>query len=366
MKVMFVLSGLGVGGAERVISLISEEWINRGWEVAIVAFDSPRDPLGFNFAPGIDLIRLGIPAGGGSKLRGIRSSVMRITALRRLMKERRPDIVLSFLTKVNVLTLIASTGTPVPVVISERNNPQAQAAHPVWARAWVALSHRAKGIVLQTETIRGFYPPGIGERATVIPNVVEAPAREARPHEGKVLVAAGRLDRQKGFDLLIAAFARIAGRFPEWRLVIWGEGQERAALEAQVRATGLVDRIALPGNSPRPVSWVEEADLFVMSSRYEGFGNVVVEAMQAGLPVVSYDCNFGPRDIIAHGEDGLLVKPESVSDLADSLARMMADPALRKRLATKARKTSQRFNRAAIVSLWDSLVHKVVYSAKGV
>lgn len=366
MKVMFVLSGLSVGGAERVISLITQEWAERGWEVSIVTFDSPSDPVGFDYAPGIELIRLNIPAGRGSKLRGIRSSVTRITALHRLLKEKRPDIVLSFLTKVNVLTLLASTGTDIPIVISERNNPQAQAAHPLWARAWLALAGRAKGIVLQTETIRGFYPPRIAHRATVIPNVVEAPQIARQPHEGKLLVAAGRLDRQKGFDLLIDAFALIAPRFPEWSLVIWGEGQERAALEAQIAARGMGERISLPGNSPRPVSWVENADLYVMSSRYEGFGNVLVEAMQSGLPAITFDCNFGPRDIVRDGEDGLLVTPEDMNALAFSLARAMGDPAFRERLATTAKRSAQRFNRSSVVSLWDSLIDKVVYSAKGV
>ncbi len=356
---MFVVAGLGVGGAERVISLISSAWAERGWEVTIVAFDAPEDRLGFAFDPRIRLVRLGIASGGGLSVRGIGETARRIVALRRILRANRADIVLSFLTKINVITLLAAIGLPDRVVISERNNPHAQGGHPLWAKLWLKLARRAKGIVLQTETIRLLYPAAIAARAKVIPNPVEVPAFERKPHAGKVLVGAGRLETQKGFDLLIAAFAAIAGRHEDWRLVIWGEGSKRSELESLVQQHRLGTRIALPGNSPAPLSWVEDADLFVMSSRYEGFGNVLAEAMLAGLPVVSFDCNFGPRDIVEDGVDGVLVERENTRALAETLSRLMGDPAQRARLTRNAAQSARRFNPADIIAMWDDLVTEI-------
>ncbi len=130
---------------------------------------------------------------------------------------------------------------------------------------------------------------------------------------------------------MLPAFAKVAGDHPGWRLVIWGEGPERAALEALRDRLGLTDRVDLPGLTERPGQWVEDATVFVLSSRFESFGNVVTEAMAAGLPVVTTDCPWGPGEIVRHGVDGWVVAPEDVAALADGLATLMADGELRAR-----------------------------------
>lgn len=286
----------------------------------------------------------------------MQATLKRIRALRGVLRQNDPDIVISFLTKINVITILAAMGLPFPVIISERNNPRTQGGSRLWASGWLALSRRAKGIVLQTEAIRQRYPAAIAARAIVIPNPVEIPAFERSSGPGKVVVGVGRLERQKGFDLLIKAFQMIVDRHPDWRLVIWGEGSQREVLEELVRRAGLENRIAFPGVSTRPVSWLEQADLFAMSSRHEGFGNVLAEAMLAGLPVISFDCDFGPRDIVQHGIDGLLVAPDNPDELAAALDRMMAEPDLRAKLAGQAAINARRFNRNDIVAQWDAVV----------
>ena len=154
----------------------------------------------------------------------------------------------------------------------------------------------------------------------------------------------------------LPAFARVAGDHPDWSLVIWGEGTERPLLEALRERLGLADRVRLPGLTGRPGAWVEDAALVVLPSRYESFGNVVTEAMAAGLPVVVTDCPWGPGEIVQHGVDGWLVPPEDVAALAAGLGLLMGDDALRARLAEAARRSVRRFARESVMALWDDLV----------
>ncbi len=364
MKVLFVVSGLGMGGAERVVALLSAAWAERGWDVAVAAFDSPQDPVAHRFADGVELIRLGLAPGGGARLRGLTATARRLFALRKLLRAQRPDIVISFLTKINVLTLLAAAGTGIPVVISERNNPAEQRVHPLWASSWKTLAPRAAAIVLQTQAIRNRYPPAIAHKAVVIPNPVAIPSDLPRNSHDPTLVAVGRLTGQKGFDLLVHAFATLASDYPEWRLMIFGDGPERPALERMVADYDLENRIQLPGTSANHGEWIAQADAFVLPSRFEGFPNVLVEAMMAGLPVVAFDCDFGPAEIVTHDVNGLLVPPGDVAALALNLRNILKVSSLRDRLGGAARTSAVRFATERVVLKWDSLANRFLYAPK--
>jgi glycosyltransferase involved in cell wall biosynthesis len=198
-----------------------------------------------------------------------------------------------------------------------------------------------------------YFSPEVLRHGRVIPNAINLPAGWENRRGNKMLTAVGRLTRQKGFDLLLEAFARIAKTHPDWKLVIWGEGEARLELEAQRDALGLSNRVEMPGLTPRPGLWLETADAFVLSSRYEGWGIVLLEAMAAGLPVVSFACDWGPTDMIANGEDGILVPNGDIAALADALSNLMADEALRARLAANAEANVRRYDAAHILSQWD-------------
>jgi glycosyltransferase involved in cell wall biosynthesis len=263
--------------------------------------------------------------------------------------------VISFLAKINVLTLLATRGLAVPVVVSERNNPERQRIRGTWSWLRQRLYATAWCVVTPSRGVLDSFAPGIRRRGRVIPNPVDlTPAAPSRPGAGR-LVAVGRLVHQKGFDLLLAAFARIAPEHPEWTLTIWGEGEQRAALEASCAHLGLAGRVRLPGITKRPGQWVEQADVLVLSSRYESFGNVITEAMAAGLPVIAFSCPWGPGEILRDGEDGLLVPPEDVGALAAAMRRLILDTDLRRRLGQAAARNVRRFAREAVIAEWDAL-----------
>ncbi|MFZ2981462.1 MAG: glycosyltransferase family 4 protein [Sphingobium sp.] len=355
---VFIIAGLGAGGVEKVVSLIATAWITKGWQVTILAFDRPEDPIYHDFHPAVEIRRLGLSSGGG-KIRSVIMQGRRILAIRRALNLLQPDIVISLLTKINLLTLVATIGTSHKVIVSERNNPQAQPANAAWNILLARFYGRAEAIVMQTRASMDCLPPNVRAKARIIPNPILPPqSSQLINMERRVVSAVGRLTYQKGFDLLIDAFARIASRHPDWKLMIWGEGEMRPALEMQVRALGLNDQILLPGTSEIPGGWVHETAIMALSSRFEGFPNALGEAMASGLPVVAFDCPFGPSDLIIQGIDGLLIPPGDVPALARAIERLIVDQQLRKCLGSAARRSVSRLTPTRIVAQWEVLVRE--------
>jgi glycosyltransferase involved in cell wall biosynthesis len=359
MHIVFTIAALGAGGAERVLQLITADWV-RNRKVTIISFDAATDLVFHPFDPAVKLVRLGIPAARSGLLQQVITTLRRSIALRRTIKALKPDAVISFLTKINVITLLASLNLRHPVIISERNNPQMQKSNATWGLLLARLQWRAAAIVMQTRASLECLDGKARERARVISNPVEVTVPAAPKGGLPVLTAVGRLTEQKGFDLLIDAFAAVAPAHPDWKLRIWGEGALRQKLEWQVEKRGLAHRIDLPGISKDPAEWVEDADAFVFSSRYEGFGNALAEAAGAGLAVVSFDCPYGPADIVDHERTGLLVPPGDVKALSGALDRVMGDKALRHRLGAAARADIRRFAPEQIVAQWDALLAQVL------
>jgi len=356
VRIVIVLSALGAGGAERVVSLLCREWAQSGHEIALIAFDAADARSYHAFHPNIKTIHLGVDYRPSSRLSGAVRSLMRVIRLRRAVRREAPDVVVSFLTKINVLTLLACRGLDVPVIVCERNNPLRQDAHPLWWRLHERL--RRGTLVLQTRASCAALAPHGRGATRIIPNPVQ-PGPDRANVDAHTIVAVGRLVPQKGFDILLRAFGRIADQHPDWSLTIWGDGPEKEELIRQRNALGLEGRVAFPGVSDRPGGWIESGSLFVLASRYEGFPNVLVEAMAAGFPVVSVDCPWGPGEIIEHGRDGLLVPSEDEGALANALAALVDDPAKRQRLGQMAACSVLRFSADRVVGQWNDLIESV-------
>ncbi|WP_051467702.1 glycosyltransferase family 4 protein [Actinomadura oligospora] len=209
-----------------------------------------------------------------------------------------------------------------------------------------------------TETARAEFAEalaGTPVRIVVIPNALPelngGPSRRERP----VVLAAGRFVRAKGFDMLIAAYAPLADKHPDWRLVIHGAGSREAKLRKQIAQLGVGDRIELKPRTDMGRA-LEQASVYALSSRYEGMPMVLLEAMSKGLAVVSFDCPTGPADLIRDGENGLLVPPRDVDALTAALDRVMSDRDLRDRLGTAAPEVAGSYHLDRIGPLWTELL----------
>lgn len=358
-----MISTFTIGGAQRVMSLMANYWAAQRHDVTLVSL-SPRSEDWFELYPIVKRVSLNLLSVSAHLGQALSRNALRVLRLRDELRQSRPDVVISFMDTTNVLTILASRGLGIPVIISERNDPHRHAMDSSWA--WDTLRsllyRRADALVIQTSALRDWGGEMVGDkRVHIIPNpinpVLNDSSKEARHRgSGHTVVAMGRLVRQKGFDLLIEAFARCAEQHSEWSLVILGEGEERSNLESLIVARALQDRVRLAGKVPQPSQILGQADLFVLSSRFEGFPNALIEAMACKLGVISTDCPHGPRDIIHDGVDGLLIPPEDVNALAKSMARLMANPIERQRLGDNAVEVLERFSMGNIMSMWDELV----------
>ncbi|KQX16431.1 MULTISPECIES: glycosyltransferase family 4 protein [unclassified Ensifer] len=359
-RISIIVPALGAGGTEHVVSLVANHWVRIGCVVTLITQEAPAAKPYYEFDPSVSIERIGLPPQKASKLQAAWLVTRRIQRLRAAIRRSRPDFVLSFLTRTNVLALLATTGLPYPVVVSERNNPELQPFGPLWKWLQARLYPRAFGLVTMTSGALDYFPWEVRRKGWVIANAVNLPSGWKKRRGNNTLTAVGRLTWQKGFDLLLQAFAKVAPKHPDWKLVIWGEGEARKELEDLRDQLGLTERVELPGVTARPGLWVETADVFVLSSRYEGWGIALLEAMASGVPVVSFACEWGPTDMVRDGENGILVSNGDVDALAEALSNVLENDALRARLGANAEASARKYSAENILAQWDTIARSAL------
>nr|BFE85014.1 hypothetical protein GCM10020093_076150 [Planobispora longispora] len=254
------------------------------------------------------------------------------------------------------LNLISARRTP-PSVVRIAQEHMNLATHPDPVRRQIARHYgKLDAVVVLTSTDRRDYQELLpGTPVVRIPNALNTIDQRLSTHDDRRAVAAGRLVAQKGFDMLVPAFARAVRDHPGWRLDIYGTGQKRTELRELIDEHGMAGVITLPGRSSRLGEELAGASLYVLSSRFEGLPMVMIEAMSHALPVVAFDCPTGPADVLTDGVDGLLVPPGDVDALAAAVSRLMADRELRRRMGAAALRTVREYAPDRVMPLWENL-----------
>jgi GalNAc-alpha-(1->4)-GalNAc-alpha-(1->3)-diNAcBac-PP-undecaprenol alpha-1,4-N-acetyl-D-galactosaminyltransferase len=371
LKIALVISSLGGGGAERVISTLANAWIREGVDVTLITLASRSADM-YMLEPAIERIELNLASPSLNTFVALTRTIVRIHRLRAALLLCAPDVVISFMTTTNMLTILSCLGLPSPVLVAERSFLSKSPPRGMRRLLFRPLYRLAAAVISQTKRGAADLEARLKRPVAVIHNplipadldFVRNPAKSAASpqlsKEGtRWVLAAGRLTVEKGFDLLIAAFSRVAATHPEWSLIILGEGPERSSLAAQIAQLELTDRILLPGFSTEPQAVMRQADLFVLSSRYEGMPNALMEAMSVGCPCISFDCETGPAELIEHGVNSWLVPPEDVSGLAMALELLMRDADLRIRLGARARDIEKQHSVDSILGQWNALIASV-------
>ncbi len=366
MRLTLVISSISAGGAERVLVLLAQGFLERKHQVSVVTLFGEESDF-YTLPKGIKRISLNIGGDSATILHAIWNNLRRLQALRRVIISTQPSAVISFMDRTNVLTLLALKGTKLPVVVTEHAEPSMASTGRVfeWLRRW--LYSDSESVVCVSRGVSDYFSWLPEKKRMVIHNplVNIKRANLTQQHIFKDMsknhvVAMGRLDYQKGFDLLIEAFSKVARKHLDWDLYILGEGDMRAELELKILRYGLEQRVFLPGRVSDPFPTLRASGLFVMSSRSEGFGNVLIEAMACGLPVISFDCPSGPREIICNGINGVLISAEDVDALAIAMDRLMSDEVERKNLVFHAADIIERFRLEKVMDIWEELLNQIV------
>ena len=361
MRITLIITSLEAGGAQRVMTVMANYWAERGEDVTIITL-SPESNDWYKLHHRVKRVGLRLISGPTHIAQAVRNNVQRVCCLRRELRLLQPHAVICFLDTMNVITLMASSGLGIPVIVSERTDPRQHHINLAWSALRALFYRHANAVVVQSNTVRDWASKFLRTSTVhVIPNPIKPMFNVIEHHSnfrgsGHMVVAMGRLGREKGFDLLIKAFGKCITTHSDWSLVILGEGRERRNLEILAADLRIADHVSIAGQVHEPAETLSRADLFVLSSRYEGFPNALLEAMACKLPVISTDCPSGPRDIVRDNVDGVLVPPNDVDALAAAMDRFMADQAERKRLGARAGEVIQRFSIERIMSLWEKVL----------
>lgn len=377
-KILVFIGSLTSGGAERVaVSLSKYLSVSEKFEVVFVTLDGYRSDF-YTLHHSVKRIAMdmsGATAGMGKYLMNLR----RMIAFRKIVRAEKPDIVLGMITRHAVISILACILLPVKVVVSERNYPGKRKNHSMWEILRKYTYRYADAHVVQTSKIAEWLRENTkSTNIHIIPNSISWPLENFEPilapsdfvkQDEKLILAAGSFKEQKGFDLILDAIPGVLEKHPEWKLVILGgrvdEDEKnsgdlvREQLMSLIAEKHLENRVLLPGKAGNMTEWYQRADIFVLSSRFEGFPNVLLEAMASGTACVSFNCDTGPADLIQHGINGMLVEELNTKELGMTVYEVMNQPGLRKKLADNAIKVRNTFSEEKIMKLWIEIFREL-------
>jgi glycosyltransferase involved in cell wall biosynthesis len=361
VKLVCIIHSLDGGGAERVMAALCSRLAVRGHQVTLITLDDgthDRHPVD----PAVQRRYLKVMKTSQGLREGLANTVWRLRKIRQAVVTSAPEVVLSFCDQTNILALLAGLGSGIPIVVSERSDPEQQRLHPVWERLRTLAYRRAARIVALTETSARYLRSRFRVPVVVIPSAVDPPpihSDRTRASKTQRIIAIGRLEHEKGFDRLIQAFAELPDRAGQWSLQILGEGSQREVLQQQIESLGLSKRIGMPGWIQPIWEELSVATFFVLPSRHEGFPSALMEAMAAGVPSLAVDCESGPRVVLADPTWGLLV-PNETAAIRDGMLRMIDDAEFRESLGRSGKQVAERFNWDTMTDAYEALLQRVI------
>jgi GalNAc-alpha-(1->4)-GalNAc-alpha-(1->3)-diNAcBac-PP-undecaprenol alpha-1,4-N-acetyl-D-galactosaminyltransferase len=323
LKILLVAQTLRKGGAERVVSLLSQEFEKQGHKVKIILFDKKIE-----YEYGGEIINLNTPASSNYIIKLIRL-FQRIIKLKQIFKKEEPDLILSFMESCNFASIL----TGYEIVVSIRNNPEKKLNWYQKKLIKILYNfHNVKRVVTVSRGIEKILNEKyhINNTFTIYNPVVfdkDYSIKEDLSKYQPYILGVGRLHKQKNFVLLIEAFSKTKAK-AFLNLLIVGEGKERENLKKLIKELNLTNKVFLVGKKNNIKDYYLQSEIFVLSSKFEGFPNVLVEALSNGCACISTDCPTGPNEIIKNGENGILVKNEDVSELAMAIDKVYFNKAV--------------------------------------
>lgn len=357
MKILFICTSIGYGGAEKNMVVLANHF-SKNHDVTFLTYRSPEilQPLSDRVKHVHDELNA-----HNNKFVSI---YCQVRALRKYIKQNKFDLGISFINPASYILTLASKGTDMKVLLSERGDPNEFFASEKWYDKFVyKIVQHADAYVFQTENAAKCYSKKAQKKSTVIANpmpnkVIPEPHCGEREH---VIVTASRMDLyQKRQDVLIEAFAKIAAKYPDYILRLYGDGPDMEQIKEYAACSGVGERIDFMGLSRNVLNDIKSSAMFVLSSDFEGIPNALLEAMACGIPCISTDCSpGGARVIINDGENGFVVPCGDTNALADAMDRLLSDNELSEKFSIEAVKVTETFAKERIFSMWEDFIHKV-------
>ena len=352
-KIMFYINAIHDGGAERVMVNLAKYFSENGYDTTLVT--SFRDTWEYPLAPTVRRLTLEETEIKQSR---IKRNLSRIKKLRDLCKSKKPDILVSFMEEPNFRAILATRGLPVKTLVSVRNDPIKEYAGKLGWFVGKVLLPMADGCVFQTGDAQKWFPKRLQKKSKIIYNAVKEDFYNVNrtPVRGEI-VTCGRLTEQKNHAMLINAFAEVQKKYPFATLKIYGDGKLKDKLQKQIDGLGLSSTAHLMGATSDVIKALQTADLFVLSSDYEGMPNALMEAMAAGVPCISTDCPCGgPRELFGEDSSDKLVQCGDVDQLAEAICRALenaGDGMTEKRCA-------ETFRPEKVNKMWEKYVTEII------
>ena len=336
MKVVILMGSLTMGGAERVATTLAAYLAEHCIETYLVSFDNKESS--YVLSPKVNFINNKVENIHG-KISGIKQ---RINFMFNTIDSIKPDLVFTMFYHINIYALIYKWfgKSKIKLVSSERCNPNESKG---LKRILTKISScNCDGFIFQTERAKKCYPKKVQDKSVVIHNAIGNPLfkkiDENKIMTEKTITSMGRLEYQKAHDVMIKSCAPVLKKHPEYKLVIYGEGSLRPYLEDLINKLDMQNNVFLPGNTESALLEVAKSQVFLLTSRFEGMPNALMEAMACGVPSISTDCDMGPAELISDGENGYLVPVDDVDAITQKLELLIDDERLRKQISNNSRK----------------------------
>lgn len=355
MNICFVVSSLQGGGAERVISLLANGLSSKGNCVSIICLT--RHKIFYDISEKVNIIFLSEPKKSMNIIQGCARNLIKIYKLARSLYLMETSVTVSFITQINLIAIFANLFVRKPLIISERANPRQDPIRNVLKMLRKLVYRFSSALVVQSSFAEKYFTDFGVPLYKILNPVAMTPSLSTSHSRMEVVLGVGRLSHEKGFDQLIKAFAK--ANIPNWQLWIVGDGYDRQELEQLSQDLGIDKNVTFWGMQKNISYFYEKAGIFVLPSRHEGFPNALCEAMVAGMPVVAYDCDAGPSELIANNCNGILIKPGQIALLANAIKHLADNKDLRDALASRASDLVNQLSADKIIDTWKLLIDQV-------
>lgn len=358
--IVFFISALRKGGAERVLLNLVRYFSQSGYIVTLVTQYKAEQE--YELDDNINRIYSEILPEEMTQNR-ITNFINRYKKLRNIWKDLKPDAIVSFIGKNNIMAIFTSLFLHIPVIVAVRGEPNEEYYSKGMKLGARVLFNFASGVVLQTEDSKLFFGKMIQKRAKVLKN----PLTEEfiKPlYEGprdKTIISVGRLDENKNQQMLIRAFAEIEKVHPDYKLILYGDGDKRDELEKLVEKLGIKDKVEMPGNINNISSRIQKAGIFALTSKTEGMPNALLEAMVLGIPSISVDCPCGgPKDIIDSGVNGFLIQRNNIEELVEKINYIIEHPDMAQQMGRQAFLIRDEYMPQKVYQSWENYINQII------